>query len=257
MNTQRYYNYYIHAARLANGAEYAMYLSAIIFLLNAFCPNIRACNCWRFLLNFNTVLLLLINVSLIIVSWLNFAARANKLAGNIDNAYGTVLAQVSPKPEYYDNNNIKNQDLRFALNIYESCFFSEAILSKETLKIVIKNLLIVVIFLSAIILENSHVIMSLLGMFLVVFYLRKLFVFLVVKSSLTETCKMFQVILTSYKRGMPLDMQAVVLNLSNYETAMVWLGTVLSGKIYKQTNDQLTKDWLIKQQGFLRIADHQ
>lgn len=257
MSTQRYYNYYAYAGLMAKGAEYVMCMSAVIFLLNAFCQAVRNWCYWHYVLNLNTILLLLVNAALIIVSWLNFAARGNKLAGSIDNAFGTALALVPPEPEYYDNNNIKASDLRFALNVYESCFFSEAILSKQTLRIIVKNLLIAVIFLTAIILENSHVVMSLLGLFLVVHYLRKLFVFSVVKSSLTDICNMFQMILTSYKKGMPLDMPAIVLNLSNYETAMVWLGTVLSGKIYNQINAQLTKDWQAKQQSFLRTGDTQ
>lgn len=251
-----YYNYYIHAGRLAKIAEWLMYLSAVIFLLNAFCPTVRNWNYWHFAINLNTVLLLFINASLVLVSWLNFAARGNKLAGSIDNAYGTSLAQKSPKPEYYDNNNVKDSDLRFALNVYESCFFSESILSKQTLGIIVKDLLIVIVFLSAIVLENSHVVMTLFGLFIVIHYLRKLFVFLAVRSSLSETCKMFQMILTSYKKGMPLDMQAVILNLSNYETAMVWLGTVLSEKIYRKSNEELTKEWLSKQQRFLRTEDY-
>ena len=52
-------------------------------------------------------------------------------------------------------------------------------------------------------------------------------------------------------------MQAVTLSMSNYETAMVWLGTVLNGKIYKEFNDELTKEWLEKQKGFLRSGDSQ
>ena len=91
MSTQRYNNYYIYASRLIKCAERMMYLSAVIFLLNAFWPEVGTWNYWHIVLNFNTILLLLINASFIFVSWLNFTARGNKLAGSIDNAYGTAL----------------------------------------------------------------------------------------------------------------------------------------------------------------------
>lgn len=251
----KYYGYYAHAERLSKIAEWMMYASAIIFLLNAFCPSVRAWENWHYFLNSNTILLFVINTILIVVSWLNFAARGNKLAGCIDNAYGTTLAQEPANAKYYDNNNVLNKDLKFALNVYESCYFSSVILGKQTIKIVFKNILIVVLFFTAIVLEYSQVVMSILGLFVVVHYLRKLFVFLVVKASLSETCSAYQSVFNTYKQSGKLDIQSVMLNMSNYETAMVWLGTVLSEEIYKNNNDELTKEWLAKQQNFLRDED--
>ena len=253
--SSKYYSYYTHAGRIAKVAGWMMYASAVIFLLNAFCPPAREWPYWHYILNLNTIILLVVNTALIVVSWLNFSARGNKLAGCIDNAYGTTLAQEPPKPEYYDNNNVYDSDLRFTLNVYESCYFSDAILGRQTIKIVIKNILIATCFLAAIVLENSHLVMSILGLFLVIHYLRKLFVFLVVKTSLSDICSKFQMILSEYKGGKELNMQAVVLNMSNYETAMVWLGTVLSGKIYSKYNSELTEEWKNKQKGFLRAGE--
>lgn len=255
MSRAKYYSYYAHAERLSKIAEWLMYASAIIFLLNALCPSVRAWENWHYVLNSNAILLLVINTILIVVSWLNFAARGNKLAGCIDNAYGTTLAQEPANPKYYDNNNVANKDLKFALNVYESCYFSDAILGKQTLKIVIKNIIIAVVFFAAIVLEYSHVVMSILGLFVVVHYLRKLVVFLVVKTSLSGTCSAFQAVFNTYKQGGNLEMPSVMLNVSNYETAMVWLGTVLSGKIYRKYNEELTKEWLAKQKDFLREED--
>ena len=253
----KYYSYYTYAGQIAKSAEWMMYVSAIIFLLNAFCPTVREWHYWHSVLNLNTILLLVINTALIVVSWLNFAARGNKLAGCIDNAYGTTLAQEPAKSDYYDNNNVLKPDLKFALNLYESCFFSDAILRKQTLQIVMKNMLIAALFFAAIVLENSHAVMTFLGLFVVIHFLRKLFVFLVVKTSLTETCSAYQVILNNYMQSGILDMKAVTLSMSNYETAMVWLGTVLSGKIYRKYNDELTSEWMEKQKGFLRREDLQ
>jgi hypothetical protein len=257
MSNSKYYNYYTHAGRIAKLAEWMMYASAVIFLLNAFSTTVRSWQYWHNVLNLNTFLLIVINMALIAVSWLNFAARGNKLAGCIDNAYDTTLAQEPANPKYYDNNNVLNSDLKFALNVYESCFFSDAILRKQTLQIIIKNMLIATLFFMAIVLEYSHVAMTILGLFVVIHFLRKLFVFLVVKNSLSEICGAYQSIFNNYKKNGILDMQAVTLSMSNYETAMVWLGTVLSGKIYKKFNNELTKEWLEKQKGFLRGGDSQ
>ena len=240
---------------MAKIAEVMMYASAAIFLLNALSLSVREWSYWHYILNLNTIILLVVNTALIVVSWLNFSARGNKLAGCIDNAYETALAQEPPKPEYYDNNNVTDSNLRFTLNVYESCYFSDAILGKQTINIVIKNTLIAVFFLVAIVLENSHPVTSILGLFMVNHYLRKLFVFLVVKTSLSDICGKFQMILSEYKSGKELNMQVVVLNLSNYETAMVWLGTVLSSKIYSKYNRELTEEWKNKQKGFLRSGD--
>lgn len=255
MSYSKYYSYYTYAGRIAKFAECMMYASAVIFLLNAFCPTVRSWQYWHNMLNLNTILLIVINTALIVVSWLNFAARSNKLAGCIDNAYGTTLAQEPADPKYYDNNNVLDANLKFALNVYESCFFSDTILHRQTLQILIKNLLIVALFFMAIVLENSRVVMTILGLFVVIHFIRKLFVFIIVKKSLSETCRDYQSIFNNYKKNGYLDMQAVTLNMSNYETAMVWLGTVLNGKIYKKINDDLTKEWLEKQKGFLRSGD--
>ena len=251
----KYYSYYTYAGRIAKTAEYLMYVSAIVFLLNAFCSTFRELSWWKFVINANTILLLVINLALMIVSWLNFVARGNKLAGCIDDAYGTSLAQEYAKSGYYDNSNIKNPDLRFALNVYESCFFSDNILGKQAIAILVKNILIVVSFFGAIAMENGHVVMSILGLFVVIHYLRKFFIFIVVKTSLSGTCTSFQSVFNSYKKTGQIDLQEVILNMSNYETAMVWLGTVLSNKIYEKYNEELTKEWCSKQQDLVKMED--
>ena len=252
MKTIRYYNLYKEADCIVKIAEWMMFASAIIFLLNAFYPTVCRWDKWHYILNLNNIILIIVNALLVLVSWLNYTARGNKLAGCLDNAYNTVLAIEPPKSGYYDNDNVEDQDLKFALNVYESCFFSSTILSKQATKIIIKNLVIAILFLTAIVLEKSQFLMSILGLFIVIHYLRKLFVFMVVKHSLSETCNMFQTIFNSYKNGQELDFQAVILNASNYETAMVWLGTVLSNKIYSQCNTELTNEWMVKQQQIMR-----
>lgn len=255
MNMQRFNNYYTHAGRIAKTAECFMYVSAIVLLLNAFYPAIRGLCWWKYVINANTILLFLINIGLMIVSWLNFVARGNKLAGCIDDAYGTSLAQEPAKTGYYDNNNVKNPDLRFALNVYESCFFSDTILGKQAVVILIKNIFIAVSFFVAIALEDGHIVMSILSLFIVIHYLRRLFVFIVVKTSLSGICDSFQSIFNTYKKTGQIDLQSVLLNVSNYETAMVWLSTVLSKKIYEKFNEELTNDWRTKQQGLVKKED--
>lgn len=255
MSMSKYYSYYTHAGRISKTVECFMYLSAAVFLFNACCPTIREFSWWKYVINANTILLLFINIGLMIVSWLNFVARGNKLAGCIDDAYGTSYALEPARPGYYDNSIVEDPDLRFALNAYECCFFSDTILEKQAIVILVKNLLIAVLFCVAIALEYGHVVMTILGLFIVIHYLRKLFVFFVVKTSLSGICGSFQAIFNTYKKTGQIDLQDVMLNMSNYETAMVWLGTVLSKKIYEKYNEELTNDWLAKQQVLVRPED--
>ena len=43
------------------------------------------------------------------------------------------------RPGYYDNSIVEDPDLRFALNAYECCFFSDTILEKQAIVILVKN----------------------------------------------------------------------------------------------------------------------
>lgn len=232
-----------------------MYISAVIILVNAFCDMSKEWRFWTIVLNVNTFILISISLMLVLVSWLNYSARGNKLAGCIDDAYGTCLALEPPSKGYYDNEKVKDKDLRFILNVYESCFFSVHILRKQTGSIIFKNLIIVVTVLLAIAFGQSSVAITILGLFIVVHYMRRMWVTIIVRRSLAEICNTFQTLLNNYKQGNTLDLKALLLNVSNYETAMVWLGTVLSKRVYTKYNKQLTQEWKEKQVSLLRDED--
>lgn len=231
------------ANKFGSIASWLTYLSAIVFLCSLFLTDeFKTKDWWIIIDNLNVCLVVVITVCTLISNYFNFKGRDIKIRSMVDNGYGTNLTNYHPV-DYYDNEVVPNGLRKCALNLYESCYFSQNIMGIMRWKLFLKSLIIAAIVIVAIATNEANFIIKLIQVTIPVTLFSNLVVFSIVKSELDSICNFLR---DAFEHSLtnPLREADVIYATSVYESAMTWMNTNLSSEIYSSNNQKLTEEWI-------------
>lgn len=224
-------------------ASWVTYLSALIFLCSLILSDeYKATRWWTIIDNLNVCLVVVITTLTLISNYFNFKGRDIKIKSMVDNGCGTNLTDYHPDG-YYDNETVPNGLKKCALNLYESCYFSQHIMAIMRWKVFCKSLIIAAIVLVAIATNEANFIIKLIQVTIPVTLLSNLIIFSIVKDELDSICNFLRDVF-EHSLSHPLRQADVIYAACKYESAMTWMNTTLSSDIYSSNNNNLTEEWI-------------
>ena len=171
-----------------------------------------------------------------------YQAENGRRRGAIENAFHTKLTPM--RTEGYYNNDASDSETKYVLNLYESCYFTEAILKKSLPGIIAK------IALSAIVLavfmfcfDPAVVVIFAQGIFstCVLFGCTGSIVCYTRVKRLNEI--FFDVFITRQYSGNGIDAITLKSAALEYEAVKAHYKTRLSSRVFNKLNDQLSRKW--------------
>lgn len=223
-------------------AKVSLYIASLIIVLSLIFPEgIIVRKEWYYINLLQILLVVSFQVLSLISSVYNFLGRKIKINDLVDNSFGSKQCNLHSS-NYYDNEEYVTGEAKFYLNTAESCFFSYKEMLYMQPCVYVKNLFIVIIFIAGLAMKSTDIILSIFQITVLVSILISTARFVV---SLIALHNLFSRIDTSLKHESSIEQfRADGINYSlEYETTMVWFNSLLSEKIYKRYNTELTEEW--------------
>jgi len=158
----------------------------------------------------------------------------------IDNSLETNLSDFKSKG-YYSNEEISPGIYKMGVNCFENAFFSSAISGKMIFRLIILSLLVILIFCLLIMSSDKITIATFLQFALPYSILQETIIVVIYYFQVNSILNYFKLLFSSaqeHKRDLLL-----IHNIINYESTISWAGVILSNRIFKKYNEELSAQW--------------
>ena len=196
------------------------------------------------LLNFLNVLFLIlyyvINTSTEI--FIYPATAIKRRQGLIDNSFGSKLLD-KPLDGYFSNDNIPFGAYKLAVNCFENCFFTYNISRTQTLRIVIKNTVCLIVFLLCAYFgfQKNVIAVPLIQFLTSSIFLKELIYQLNFTSKLRNLYERFLLFFSQKEKQQ--DIAHSIFLMLDYETILAYNKSPLSDKEWKRLEKPLSQQW--------------
>lgn len=163
--------------------------------------------------------------------------------GFLDNSLGSKLLDSEVKG-YYDNDELKVGPYKLLVNCFENCFFTKSIIQRMHVRVVCKNLILVLIMIifSYYGYKDNMFTLPILQLFLSSAFIIELCYHFSFYAKLSQLYNNFIDIFSSHRTKDEITQQAFLMVIE-YETTLAYNKSNISDKIYNKINEQLTKEW--------------
>lgn len=227
-------------------AEIALWVSTIllgaIFVLDKY--NIILKDDVILLSSFNCFFVIIYAIISFISDFIFYQASIQRREDFIDNSFKTTLAEHR-SDGYYSNDNINAGIYKMAINGFENSLFTYKIASKMTLKLWIKNVLFVILFLLFAVYDCNKAFILVIQLTLPILLLQQavkhtLFVYRI-QRVFDNYRRLFNALRNESvsKQRIPEIIHIVL----DYETTLTYGAIMLDSKIYDKLNPELSNEW--------------
>jgi len=214
----------------------------INFLINSYYPKINEFA--SFLNNINCFFIIAYSILSFLKNFTFFDASSFRRYDFVDNSFQTKFGEKKSK-EYYTNDTVEEGIYKMAVNSFENCLFSYNISKKMTFTLWVKNIIFAIVIIGFAIFGFNNILILLIQLTLPLFLLHdaiKLQVFVYrIKRTLENFRRLFNDL--SNTSNIQQKEPEIILNVLDYETAIVSGAVLLDSKIYNQLNPELSTDW--------------
>ena len=213
-------------------------------LLNYY-SEVKMVNSIHTILNYIYILLSVIYYILDIYTetFLYPATARKRRMGFIDNSLGSKFLNKNVKG-YYTNDNLQYGPHKMLVNCWENCFFTLNIAKGMIAKIVIKNSILFIGFITVAYfgIRDNFIAISIVQILLSTLFLTEFIHHINFITKLEQLHERFIDIITKKMDSNETLQQAVLLFL-DYETTLAYNKASLSDSVYEKLNERLSKEW--------------
>ena len=196
---------------------------------------------WPYLANLQIVFIVAYHLLSARASILHFEASKKKYPILVDDVYGTSLSQVKAE-NYYDSSRMKTPGRKLAYDAANNVYFSYRIMQESTWPLLRNVFLVMFIFIVALILDQSSIILFVCKLTIPVIWLKKAWFFFKAKHELALLNEQMHNLLV--KKIVANDMNAESLKYAlTYEALMAWLNTPVSNSAYNKYGEEINKEF--------------
>ncbi|MEI2824279.1 MAG: hypothetical protein V9F02_12760 [Chitinophagaceae bacterium] len=175
----------------------------------------------------------------IISNYLFQLAEAKRRDDFFDNSLNTNLSEENSN-KYFTNDDTNTGIRKLGVNCFENSFFTKSIATKMLLPMIIKSIVVFILFLILAI-SNNHLFTAALQIALPYTIIQQTIRLFVFRNRVENVCKGFQRIFsTNNKKTIE---QAIIHNVTSYETTLAWGCIKLDSNLFNQMNDELSEKW--------------
>ena len=175
-------------------------------------------------------------------SIIHYEAGKKHFPDLLDNAFGTVLT-TEHSENYYASNEVKLGASKLAWNVTENCYFTLSIYQKMLWSVLKKSLFIIILFVVAIILNQTSWIVTVFRLTVPIVWLKKTFVFYYALNQFKEQYERAYIVMThdpSTNKQLLVDSVNILLQ---YESLKAWLNVPADNDIYEQERARLNSEF--------------
>jgi len=191
----------------------------------------------------NSLLIAFYIVCEMAISYFLFRAESKRRLDFIDNSFDTNLSGKRSE-EYYTNSNLSPGLYKMAVNCFENVFFSYHISKRMVPVLLLKNLVIICVFIIAASLGEKQIVVLIFQLSLPVILFQQLIKIWVYNINTENVLNEFQSLFDDLKNETHEKKSAKILrNIIYYESNISWGSVLLSSSIFNKLNPALSIDW--------------
>jgi len=161
----------------------------------------------------------------------------------LDNSFGTNFSGKKSQG-YFTNEHLSPGLYKLAVNCFENSFHSQFILSKMTVGIMVRTIVIVLIFVISSYFGNREIIRMFFELSLPAILIQKMVRVLYFSSRLCDVQDKLKSLFNDLMQfGFDNKTAEALRGIMEYETALSWASTPLSSKVFFKYKDHLAKEW--------------
>ena len=228
------------------GATACLFISAVLVIADSLHHRFdwwlsTGIGIWPYLANLQIVFIVAYHFATAKASILHFEASKKKYPILVDDVYGTSLSPVKAE-NYYDSSRMKTTGRKLAYDVANNVYFSYRIMQESTWPLFRNVFVVLFVFIAALILDQSSVILFVFKLTIPVIWLKKALFFFKAKHELALLNEQMHNLLV--KKVIINDMNAESLKYAmTYEALMAWLNTPVSNKAYTKYGEKINKEF--------------
>ena len=234
------------AKSFAKYADFTLYISTffiiIDFTIKSYFPDYKQFG--DFLISINCFFIIGYSILSFLKNYTFFDASSFRRFDFVDNSFETGFGEKRSK-EYYTNENVGKGIYKMAVNSFENCLFSYNISKKMTLTLWIKNIIFAIVILGFAVFGFNNILIILIQLTLPLLLLHDAIKLQVFVYRIKRTFENFRRLFNDLSQGRNISEKEpeIILNVLDYETAIVSGGVLLDSTIYDELNPSLSREW--------------
>lgn len=237
-------NLYKLVEKLNRNASIVLYSSTVLSVLLSIFDHFEILNELKWLLiTINTVLIVLYIFFDNRSSYIFTRAEMKRRLDWLDNSFDTNFSGKKSEG-YFNQSNLSPGLYKLALNCFESSFHTDYTVSKMFPRVLVKNVVIIIIFIVCAFIGEREIIRQFLEIALPVVLLQQLIKITFFSHRIGRVLDDFKILFTDLK-NMDFEKKTpqALKDLLEYETTLSWASIPLDSEIFMKHRQTLAKEW--------------